>query len=171
MALAALLCFTFACQNKAEKAELEKFRAQAKVEEENKALVIRYRDALQKGDIEALKEVFSPDYVGHDSRGRSATLEKRINNINQTRKMFSDIAYISEDLIAKGDKVIVRYIAKGTHIGDFLGMPGTGNEIKTTGIEIDRVENAKIVESWEASDDLGIFEQLGMELKPKVTKK
>ena len=53
--LAVLLCFTFACQNKAEKAELEKFRAQAKVEEQNKAIVSREWDAYSKGDYEAFK--------------------------------------------------------------------------------------------------------------------
>jgi hypothetical protein len=64
ISLVVLLCFVFACQDKAAMAELEKYRAQAAVEEQNKALALRCVDAFQKGDVVALKDIFSPDYVG-----------------------------------------------------------------------------------------------------------
>ena len=170
VSLILLLCFVFGCQNKAEKAELEKFRAQAKVEERNKVLSIRYLDAYQKGDIETLKEICSPDYVWH-GRGQNLPLMDSIEALKQNMAVFSDIAYISEDAIAKGDKVIVRYIVKGTHTGNIGDLPATGKKVEISGISIDRFENGKMVESWDASDNLGLFMQLGFELKPKEVKK
>jgi hypothetical protein len=57
------LCFTIACRNKAEKAELEKFRTQAKLEEQNKAIANRAWEASSKRDFETLKELGTPEYL------------------------------------------------------------------------------------------------------------
>ena len=76
-----ILCFTFACQDKEAMAELEEFRAQAALEEQNKALVTLYYEELSKGNIEAIKELFSPDFVMH-SMGHDISLEKAIEALN-----------------------------------------------------------------------------------------
>ena len=170
-ALAILLCFAFGCQNKAEKAELEKFRAQAKLEEENKALALRTVDAWVKGDFEALKEIFSPDYVYHNETGQTASLENLIEQLKKEIAMFPDRTISNEELIVKGDRVVHRYIARGTHTGVVDGLAATGNKLVLGGIEILRVENGKIVESWEALNYLSIFMALGFEMKPKEAKK
>lgn len=60
LSLALVLCFMVGCQDKEAIAELEAFRAQEKLEEENKALAMREHEALSKGDVEALKEVYLP---------------------------------------------------------------------------------------------------------------
>jgi len=57
-----------------------------------------------------------------------------------------------------------------THTGEFQGIPATGNTIEITAIKIVRVENGKIIESWEVGDTLAYALQLGMELKPKEEK-
>jgi len=170
-ALVILLCFAFGCQNKAEKAELEKFRAQAKLEEENKALALRTVDAWVKGDFEALKEIFSPDYVYHNETGQTASLENLIEQLKKEIAMFPDRTISNEELIVKGDRVVHRYIARGTHTGVVDGLAATGNKLVLGGIEILRVENGKIVESWEALNYLSIFMALGFEMKPKEAKK
>jgi C-1 hydroxylase len=170
-ALVILLCFAFGCQNKAEKSELEKFRSQAKLEEENKALTIRLVDAWAKGDIEALKEIFSPDYVYHNETGQTASLENLIEQLKKEIEMFPDRTISNEELIAKGDRVVHRYIARGTHTGEVGGLAPTGNKLELGGIEILRFENGKIVESWEALNYLSLFIALGFELRPKEVKK
>jgi steroid delta-isomerase-like uncharacterized protein len=164
--LALILCFLVGCQDKAAMAELEEFTAQAKVEEQNKVLVIRYSEARSKGDIEALKKLLSPDYVWHISGGH-LSLEESIESLKQQMAMLTDRIIIDQDIIVKGDKVITRYIFRGTHEMDTEGLPATGNTIEVNGIKIVRVENGKIVESWEVSDTLAYALQLGMELKPK----
>ena len=84
---------------------------------------------------------------------------------------FPDRIFSVEDILAKGDKVVSRFIFKGTHEGDTEGFPATGKKIEYTGFEIWRVENGKIVESWDVYDELSFYQQLGMELKPKEGEK
>ena len=169
--LVMILCFTVGCQDKEAMAELEEFKAQAVLEEENKALVTRYNEAWESGEIEAVKEIFSPDFVWHSTEGRDYSLEEMIeinrNNIEQQKIAFPDMTFINEDVIVKGDKAITRFIFRGTHTGGMEGFPATGNEIEIQGIEIIRIENGKIVESWEELNLLRFMQQLGYELKLK----
>ncbi len=170
--LALILCFMVGCQDKEAMAELEEFKAQAEVEEQNKALIMRYYEAWDSEDIEAIiKEIFSPDYVWHTGSGQDLSLEEAIESLKLQMVMFPDRTISDEDIIVKGDKVIVRYIFRGTHERDVEGFPATGNKVEVRGIEIVRVENGKIVESWEATDTLSFYQQLGFELKPKEEEK
>jgi len=169
--LVLLLGFAFGCQNKAEQAELEKFRTQAKLEEKNKALTLRLVDAWVKGDFEALREILSPDYVYHNETGQTASLENLLEQLKKEIVMFPDRTMSNEELIAKGDKVVHRYIAKGTHTGEVDGLAPTGNKLVLGGIEILRFENGKIVESWEVLNYLSLFMAIGFEMKPKEVKK
>ncbi len=168
--LALILCFMAGCQDKGAMAELEEFKARAALEEQNIALVNRYSEAWSKGDIEALTEILSPDYVRHISGGYMS-LEETIESIEQQMEMLPDRTSIAQDIIAKGDKVISRLILRGTHEGDTEGLPATGKTIEIDGIKIVRVEDGKIVESWEVGDTLSYALQLGMELKPKEGEK
>jgi C-1 hydroxylase len=169
--LVILLCFALGSQNEADQAELEKFRAQAKLEEDNTALTLRLVDAWVKGDVGALKELFSPDYVYHSDTGQTASLEFLIAQLKKEMVMFPDRSMSNEELIAKGDKVVHRYTARGTHTGEVDGLAPTGNKLVLGGIEILRFDNGKIVESWEVLNYLSLFTAIGFELKPKEVKK
>jgi steroid delta-isomerase-like uncharacterized protein len=148
-------------------AELEEFRAQAEVEEQNIALMKQFYEAWNSGDIEAINKIASPDYVWHQTSGQNVSLEQMIELLKSQMVAFPDRNFSVEDILAKGDKIALRYTNKGTHEGDVEGFPATGNKFEITGIEIYRVENGKIVESWEANDSLGFYQQLGFELTPK----
>ena len=77
------------------------------------------------------------------------------------RTTFPDIDVSVDDLIAEGDRVVIRWTGTGTHSGEFMGVPATGVKISVTGIAIDRIEGGKIVEHWEQFDTLGMMQQLG----------
>lgn len=66
-----------------------------------------------------------------------------------------------EDILVAGDKVAVRTIATHTHKGEFMGVPATGIRGSHTGITVVRIEDGKVVESWEESDMLGLLSQIG----------
>jgi len=168
--LLVLLCFVIGCQDKAAMAELEKYKAQAAVEEQNKALALRFTDAYQKGDIAAVKEICSPDFIEHGV-GRTFSLEQAIEILKGNMAIFSDFTIIAEDMIARGDKVAIRYLLKVTHTGEGLGIPATGKKAESTGIEILRFENGKIAEAWAEEDVSSLLMQLGFEMKPKEEKK
>lgn len=173
VSLVLLLCFTFGCQNKAEKAELEKFRAQAKLEEQNKEIVKSEYEAWNKGDFEAVKEILAPEYVWYSpsENTKPYSLEETIEFEKSVNNAFPDVTFSVEEMYAAGDRIISRYIMKGTHQGEFMGVPATGNKIEMSGIMITRIENGKIVEDREESDILGFWDKLGWELKPKEVKK
>ncbi len=167
--LALILCFMLGCQDKAAMAELEEFRAQAEIEAQNKAIENRMWEAWSKGDFEAFKEVVAPDYAYYlPSRSTKPRSREEIIEIGKMlHNAFPDITFSIEELIAEGDRVIVRFIVTGTHEGEFQGIPATGNKYEHGGISISRIENGKVVEQREEIDELGLMRQLGMELKPK----
>jgi steroid delta-isomerase-like uncharacterized protein len=150
-------------------AELEAMKAQAAVEEQNKEVVKRMYEAWEKGDFEAYKEVVAPEYVWYlpsistEPKSREGTIEFG----KMVRIGFPDFSYSVEDLIAVEDRVISLFIFRGTHEGEFQGIPATGNKVEVSGVMISRIENGKIVEDKEEIDQLGLMQQLGLELKPK----
>ncbi len=75
---------------------------------------------------------------------------------------FPDFRYEVEDVISEGDKMAVRDVFTGTHEGDFMGIPATGNHVTMEAIHIFRFENGRIAEHWVARDDLGMMRQLGV---------
>jgi steroid delta-isomerase-like uncharacterized protein len=168
-----LLGFTFACQDKEAMAELEEFKAQAKVEEQNKALIRRGYEGMNKANIEILKELFAPNLAYYNPSGSVKPLSKEeaIEFYKMLNRAWPDLNFGIQDIIAKGDMVIVRLITKGTHTGDFQGIPATGIRGESSVIFISRIQDGKIVEEWVESDMLGVMMQLGMELKPKEGEK
>ena len=170
--LALILCFVVGCQDKAAMAELEEFKAQAEVEEQNKALVKRMYEAWEKGDFEAYKELVAPEYVLYmpSSSTKPMSREETIEFGKMIHIAFPDFSYSIEELTAIEDKVISLFIFRGSHEGEFHGIPATGNKIEFSGIMITRIKNGKVVEDKEELDQLGMMMQLGMELKPKEEK-
>ena len=171
--LALLLCFTFACQDKAAMAELEKFRAQAKLEEQNKAIATREWEAWSKGDFEAFKEVVAPGYAWYEPSGstKPKSLEEAIETGRMVHKNLPDVTFSIEEIFAAGNRVTVRYVMRGTQPGELQAIPATGKKIEVSGIMIHRIENGRIVEDREEFDMFGLNRQLGMELRPKEAKK
>ena len=171
LTLVLILCFMVGCQDKEAMAELEAMKAQAEIEEQNKALVMRYFGAVESGDLEAVKEIFSPDFILHHTTGQDLSLEKTIETVKkqneQAKVMFPDVTLINEDTIVNGDKAVLMFTFKGTHKGDVEGIPATGNAVEGRSITIFRFENGKIAEGWQESNVLRLYQQLGMELKPK----
>jgi crotonobetaine/carnitine-CoA ligase len=74
---------------------------------------------------------------------------------------FPDSHYTLEDMIAEGDKLVVRWTSQGTHCGEFMGVAPTGRRVTARGISIYRMDQGKIAEEWFVVDRLGLLEQLG----------
>jgi predicted ester cyclase len=168
-----LLCFVVGCQDKAAMAELEEFRAQAAVEEQNKALMLRAVEEWNKGSNEFFMDNSVSDYAYYSPSGNAKPMSRDEVDVNfkTMKKGFPDLRYTIEELFAEGDKLMARFSFIGTHQGEFMGIPATGNRIKTSGLLISVIKNGKFVEDREEADGLGLMQQLGFELKPKEEKK
>jgi steroid delta-isomerase-like uncharacterized protein len=131
--------------------------------EENKAFVRRFYDEFNKQNWAGVEEDCAPDYVMHDPLppGISPDLAGFKQLCTAWWTAFPDGHFVVEDLIAEGDKVVARVTFRGTHQGEFTGMPATGKQVSWTGIGIDRIEADKFVEAWASADILGLMQQLG----------
>jgi len=171
--LALILCFVVSCQDKEAMAELEEFRAQAEIEKQNEALYRGIIEELNKGNSEYFNEFYSPDsfYYFPSNNPKPMSREETQEFLKMLFRAFPDFNLSIKELFAVEDRVIVRYILRGTHEGDWHGIPATGNKFEISSTFIIRIENGKLVEEREDFDQLGFLQQLGMELKPKEGEK
>jgi len=129
--------------------------------EENKALVRRFYEAIDKGDLDAMDEFVAEDYVDHNPPpfpfppGRVG--------LKESFKLFWEATpghHVIEDQIAEGDKVVTRLTAYGKQEGDLPGIPATGNDMEMTATVIHRIADGRLVEKWSDKDVLRMLQQL-----------
>jgi steroid delta-isomerase-like uncharacterized protein len=133
--------------------------------EENKALVRHFmEEAFGQGKPELVDDLLDPDFVRYDpyiEAGEVRGVETVKENIVWFRNVFPDLTCTIEDQVAEGYKVVSRWTLRGTHQGEFFGVPATGERVEMGGIQIDRFEGGKIVEERAEFDLLGAMQQLG----------
>jgi steroid delta-isomerase-like uncharacterized protein len=138
------------------------------VSEQNKAIARAVFDVFNGSDPAELDDVVAADAVDHDPAnpfaGEGREGFKKI--IAMYREAFSDLHFTIEDQIAEGDKVVTRWVGRGTHDGELMGAPATGKSTEVGGVGIDRIENGQVVEAWGYWDALGLFQQLGLAGEP-----
>ena len=132
--------------------------------DENKEFVKRrlVGEVWNDGNLDAVDEVFAPDYRGHDpDRPGLDGPEAVKRSVAQFHTAFPDFAISIDDLIAERDRVVWRYTMTGTHSAPFLGVPASGRRIATTGISIFRIKGGMLREGWINFDALGMLRQFG----------
>ena len=127
--------------------------------EENKAIVRRFVEAYNKGNLDLLDDLVAPDYVDHAHQLSPEGLKQVIR---MALKAFPDYHETIEDIIAEGDKVWIQVTATGTHTGEYMGIAPTGKKITMMFADVFRIVNGKIVEYWEVRDQLDFLKQLGL---------
>ena len=129
--------------------------------EENKALARRAWEAVKNPDL--LDEVYAADVVWHEPDREIHGIEEAKQFVSMYRTAMPDVNVTVEDVIAEGDKVVTRVTLRGTHQGETEEFgPPTGKQIEGVGITISRIEGGKIVEDWDAYDNLTTLQQLGL---------
>jgi len=128
----------------------------------NKGLVRRfYKEVFAHWNMALVDQVLSPQFTSHDwPEGSSAGPQAFREFYSAIRSAVPDARYEVDDLIAEGDKVVVRWRLLGTHKGDFRGIAPTGRAITLKGIAIYRVEGGKLMERWVVSDVHGLLEEI-----------
>ena len=131
--------------------------------EENETVVRRAFDEVAMGNMTTVDEIIAPEFVRHDLAGGPETHGpdgvKRL--IAGLRTGFPDLRTTIEDIFSDGDRVVVRFTARGTHSGPFMGIAPTGREATWSGVNIYRVSGGRIRETWQLADGLGLLRQLG----------
>jgi predicted ester cyclase len=132
--------------------------------EENKAKVRRLiEEFINKGDLAVADEIFATNFVNHSpAAGTTPDREGIKQYITMLHTAFPDFHCTIGDLIAEGDRVVVRLTCCGTHKGEFMGVSPTGRQGNVTAISILRFVGGKVVERWNNTDNLGLLQQLGV---------
>jgi len=131
--------------------------------EENKALVRRFYEEIDKGNIDAMDELVAEDYLDHNPPPFPVAPGR--DGLKQAFKIFWEATpgyHPIEEQIADGDKVVTRLTSFGTHKGDLPGAPATGNRLEMTSITIHRIENGRLVEKWAEKDVMRFLQQIGL---------
>ena len=122
--------------------------------------------SFNTGNFELIDQLVAPEALNHDPalpaqmrdlRGPDGL--KRV--VTMYRAAFPDVRMTVDDVVASGDKVVLRWHSEGTHRGELAGLAPTGVHGSTTGISIDRWQGGKIVEAWAEWDNMGLARQLG----------
>jgi steroid delta-isomerase-like uncharacterized protein len=130
--------------------------------EQNKTLARRwFEDLFSRGNLDAANEILSADFVDHLTHEDERGLEELKAYVTIYRAAFPDIQDTLEQIVAEGDKVVVRWTSRGTHQGEFMGVAPTGRHVTFTGMRLFRIAENKIAESWVNIDEQGLQEQLG----------
>ena len=137
--------------------------------EQNKAMARQMiEEIFSRGDLSRVDEYLAPDFVEREELppglpgGREGV--KQLTAI--LRSAFPDFKATIDDLVAEGDKVVIRQTWRGTHRSEFMGVPPTGKSVSFGVIDILRIAGGKVVEHWGLMDSMSLMQQLGASPTP-----
>ena len=118
----------------------------------NKAIARRiFEEFFNHYDLALADDLIAPEFVDHNPLPGQAPGPEGINYVNTTlHTAHSDLQCVVDDVIAEGDRVVVRWTLRGVNTGSMLGMPPTGRPVAEPVIAIFRIAGGKIVERWAA---------------------
>lgn len=131
--------------------------------EDGKDLIRRYHEQLWgDGDPAAIDEFWDPGAVVHLTGFDSTAVDAVREDVTRYFAAFDHVQTTIEDLLADGDKVVLRWVTAGNHVGPYGAVAATGKRITMRGVDILRVREDRIVECWSMWDGLDVFDQLGV---------
>jgi steroid delta-isomerase-like uncharacterized protein len=132
--------------------------------EQDKALIRRFIEELfNQGNLSLADEILAPNFVEHEQLPPGIPNDREGVKVltGMLRSAFPDFKATIEDLLADGDKVVIRMTWSGTQKGEFMGIPATGKRMSIGVIDIIRIANGKATEHWGQMDAMGMMQQLG----------
>lgn len=122
-----------------------------------------FSELFNQGRLDLVDELLHPEYVNHSPgspdlpRGRDGV--KVV--VRALRAAFPDLAYTVEDVVVGPDAVAVRTTMRGTHLGDFFGLPASGRAFAVQQITIEHFREGRIVAHHRVTDEASLLRQLG----------
>jgi len=129
-------------------------------EEANKKIVLDYVDAFNRGDMEALGQLFTADALVYGVLGWGG-LDKVVPIWLEIHNAFA-VQLQVEAIITEGDTVAVRYLERGTSVGSFRGQAATGQSYEIVAMEWFIIQDGLIHRRWGARDSASQSRQMGL---------
>lgn len=124
--------------------------------------------AIDAQDFENVASHLSSDFVlCVPGFGEGLNADGLMQGLKAHYKGFPDWVHAIDEVFIQGNKIAVKITQSGTHQGEYEGIPATLKKVTMAGMAIVTIEHGKVKEYWAVNDFLGLFTQLGMELKPR----
>lgn len=128
----------------------------------SKDIVRQVYSAVNSGDFEVLSDLLADDFVEHEELPElEPNKEGVLQLFRALREAFPNLTMIVDEMVSEGDKVALRATMSGTHLGEFLGLPASGNQIHVAIADFFRVQDGRVAEHWGVSDMAAMMEQMG----------
>lgn len=132
--------------------------------EENKQVMRNLVATLNAGDVAKLGQFIAPSFVRHDLTNMVPPIsgpDEGLDFVTAFLAAFGDHSLEIEDMVAEGDRVVLRVSHTATHKGPFLGYPPTGRALRMAAINVYRIEDGKVAEGWYLQDALAMNRTIG----------
>ncbi len=125
--------------------------------------VLRFFEGTHGGNLDVIEETVDPDIVTHGFPGGfdPASLAEYRAFFEALERLWADMTFAIETVVADENHVAVRFTIEGRHAGDALGVPATGRRVRFSGMVLYRMKDGRIAETWLHPDNLSILEQIG----------
>ena len=121
-----------------------------------------FAEVMNQGNEDTIDEICAPNFVDHDPLPGTAPDRDGLHDfVKQIRTAFPDIETSVDDMLVEGDEIAVRSTFRGTHDGEFMGIPATGKKVEVANYDFVRMENDQAVEHWGTIDSAALMEQIG----------
>ncbi len=128
----------------------------------DEAVVRRFYDEMNNDrKNELAPELFTDDHRMHDPQVATADGPQGMADTVAVYQQAVNGHWDIEEMFSTGDRVVVRWIGSGKHVGELNGIPATGKSVRVDAITIHRMRDGKIAETWEVWDTLGLLQQIG----------
>jgi len=126
-------------------------------------------EVINRQNLDAIDKMVSKDFIEHmPFPGQGPGREGLKFAIGSMHTGFPDMNWTTLEQIAEGEKVVSRFVWRGIHNGEFMGIPPTNKKVEVWGIVIDVVRDGLFSESRIIMDTVGLLQQLGVMPGPQV---
>lgn len=124
----------------------------------------RAYDCINAGDVAGFGELVAADFVEHEEvPGLPPTKDGVLAYFHSLLASFPDMRMDVDDLITSGDKAAARVTVTGTHQGEFMGAPATGNRVRMQLMDLMQFDDAGLIRAhWGVADMLSLMQQTGL---------
>jgi steroid delta-isomerase-like uncharacterized protein len=116
---------------------------------------------LNTHDADLVDEFLAEDYINHNvvvADGREANRDFWASLLVG----LPDVSVTTEDFIVSGDRIVGRFVYRGTHTNALMGVPATGRQVEMRSIDIWRIDSGLLVEQWDELNLMEVFQQVGV---------
>ena len=129
--------------------------------ETNTSIARNFLGTIDRNDWDELRRIVTDDFVMELPGQPDVDKEGFVQFCIGWYAAFPDLVHDIQETICEGDRVAIRIVVQGTHLGEFMGLPATGRSISMNSLGIGTVRDGRVSKLWALPDVMGMMQQLG----------